>query len=194
MESCLPHERKADGREEVRWGRILFSSGSRPDQTASLILYRGIPAGGTGDPNVPVLWHRECNPSYVYSQLHSWNWGSPFSICLLANTAVASHSSSQHPDDSSGASFTHYALWRSSHGCSGSSTLVAGLVLAAHTPYGEAMFFYSAVTTLKPVAGMVILVSPGFGWVEVLSYHPGPSWEIKGERGPWRALQRGLPC
>lgn len=32
-------------------------------------------------------------PAYVYSQLHSWNWGGPFSVCLLANTAVASHSS-----------------------------------------------------------------------------------------------------
>lgn len=34
---------------------------------------------------------------------------------------------------------------------------------------------YLAVTTLKQVAGMVILVSSGFGCVEVLSYHPGPS-------------------
>lgn len=37
------------------------------------------------------------------------------------------------------------------------------------------MSLFSAVTTQKSVAGMVILVSSGFSCVEVLSYHLGSS-------------------
>lgn len=116
-------------------------------------------------------------PAYVCSQLHSWNWGSPVSVCLLANTAVASHSSAspnilmtpQEPRSHT----VHYE--DQAMGVLVVAPWWLGLSWPPTPHMVKLMSLYSEVTTLKPVAGMVILVSPGFGWVEVLSYHPGPS-------------------